>query len=604
MKKKIMAVCLASALMMATVPASYAAVPPEFVGLAQGAFSSIEAIKVPTDIKLKDSAEADYQNGPVTLNVKDAESTSFDFRAEIAMKSIKDAMNQYVAKAKAGLKLLGKSDEDINDAVKSCYVKGGQFIITVTYPTDGIEIPASFVSNKGMSDFTSTTNKHNDVFEETVDRQQEAGKITITVDVKGGTTLTLDELDSKLDDLILTCTGVKVSKTGTYKVVGKVEGKTTISSGSDDLGDITYNFVQGDSSAVAIDGTAMNMEKDRYANDGEVSGTIVVQSSSGGSLGNGSATAPRKTLTIVIGDGIDNNTITYANNMKVSVDSIPVPSRPGYKFAGFYSDPELTNALEGEIEMSDNMTIYTKWEKEEVNPPLDTAEHFAYIIGYPTEDGSKLVRPDAGITREEIATIFYRLLKDETRNSLFTDENDFSDVAKDRWSNKAISTMAKGGYLTGYPDRTFEPAKEVTRAEVVAIATRFYNVTSDSAVASSALADIDGHWAKANINYAVEQGWINGYEDGTFKPNQTITRAEVMKIVNGILGRHVEESGLVEDAVRWDDNSKSAWYYYDVIEATNPHTYERAENETNEKWTAITANKVWEEKPTYEDASK
>ena len=118
------------------------------------------------------------------------------------------------------------------------------------------------------------------------------------------------------------------------------------------------------------------------------------------------------------------------------------------------------------------------------------------------------------------------------------------------------------------------------------------------------MTDIDGHWAKANINYAVEQGWINGYEDGTFKPDQTITRAEVMKIVNGILGRHVEESGLVEDTERWDDNSRSAWYYYDVIEATNPHTYERAESETNEKWTAITANKVWEEKPTYEDASK
>ena len=604
MKKKIMAICLASALFMGTIPASYAAIPADFVAKASSVLSTIEAIKVPTDIKLKKSTDTSYENGPLVIQNKETGTVSFDFRAEIAMKSVKDAMAGYTALAEHGLKALGASDTDIKDAIDSCYVSKGQFSITIEYPTTGIQIPASFYSNTGMVDFSSTGGNHGDVFEETAARVADTGKVTITVDVKGGSTLTLKELDNKLDDLIISCSGVTVSEPGTYKVIGKVSGSTTISSGSDVLGDVTYNFVQGDATVTAIDGvTPMNMEKDTNASGDEISGTIIVRSpTTGGSLGG--VVEARRTLTVVYGDGIADQKNTYTKGTKVEVNSISVPSRPDYKFVGFYSEPDFKNKVEDEILMNEDVTIYAKWEEDIVTPPLDSTEHFAYIIGYPSNDGRKLVRPDANITREEVATIFYRLLKDETRKSLFTDENSFSDVAKDRWSNKAVSTMVRGGYIVGYPDGTFKPSDNITRAEFVTIVTRFYNVTSDSVVAPSSLTDVGDHWAKTNIDYAVIKGWINGYTDGKFEPDRSITRAEAMKIINSILGRKVTEEGLVEDAERWDDNDKSAWYYYDVIEATNPHTYERAENETAEKWTAITTNKVWEEKPIYEDASK
>jgi hypothetical protein len=611
MKKKIMALCIASAMLVGAVPASYAAVPEEFIPLSRIALAREEnkKVSVPTDIKLKKAGDTEYVNGPLSLYLTEAKSTSFDFRAEIAMKSVKDKMDEYVKFAKDGLGALGKSDEDIADAINSCYVKEGQFKITVTYPTSSsFVVPDVFKTNKDMYGVTSTKGTFANVFEETADRDTSTpGQIVITVDVKGGTDMTLEKLKANLDDLIITCEGVTINALGTYQVKGAVEGKTTIASGSEDLGDVTYIFEQGTESAVDVDGGSMNMSKDSAGADGEITGTVYVKNEyvdDSGDIGgvSGGSTVSKKTVTIVIGDGIDNKLFSYTVGTKLNVDNIPAPERPGYKFVGFYKDPELTTPLEGEITITNNMTIYTKWEEEGVNPPLDSETHFAYVIGYPTDDGSEIVRPEANITREEIATIYYRLLTDEVRDSLFTASNDFSDVAEDRWSNKAVSTMAKGGYVTGYEDGTFKPAGNITRAEFVTIAARFYNVTADSSVEKSALTDISGHWAEAYINYAVSQNWLGGYEDGTFRPDRAITRAEVMKIINNMLNRHVNAEGLIEGAVTWDDNSSDAWYYYDVIEATNAHTYDRAEGETYEKWTAITENKVWTEKPVYEDA--
>ena len=187
------------------------------------------------------------------------------------------------------------------------------------------------------------------------------------------------------------------------------------------------------------------------------------------------------------------------------------------------------------------------------------------------------------------------------RDELFATTNQFPDVEDDRGSNKAISTVANGGYVNGYEDGTFKPANPITRAEFVTIATRFYAV-DEVYTQDVNFTDVSGHWAEKYIKYATASGWIDGYEDGTFKPNKYITRAEVMKIINHMLGRAVNEEGLVSDAKRWIDNSPDKWYYYEVIEATNFHSYDKAQGAEFEKWTAILENEILIDKPEYEDA--
>jgi hypothetical protein len=216
-------------------------------------------------------------------------------------------------------------------------------------------------------------------------------------------------------------------------------------------------------------------------------------------------------------------------------------------------------------------------------------EHIAFIQGY--SDGS--VRPGNSITREEVATIFYRLLSDVSHALYDTEENDFADVSDTRWSNKAISTLANAGILTGYPDGTFQPAQTITRAEFAAIAARFDVVTE---TVENPFTDTADHWAEQLISFAASKGWVNGYPDGTFQPEQAITRAEAMTLINRVLDREVDEEGLLAEAKQWSDNEKGQWYYYAVLEATNSHDYERrVENEVLENWIALTQDKTWDE---------
>ncbi|WMT40826.1 S-layer homology domain-containing protein [Paenibacillus sp. D2_2] len=203
-----------------------------------------------------------------------------------------------------------------------------------------------------------------------------------------------------------------------------------------------------------------------------------------------------------------------------------------------------------------------------VPPKLDTENHFDYIQGYP--DGN--VKPQNNISREEVAAIFYRLMDDESRANYYSTSNSFSDVKNTRWSNKHISTMVNAGIITGYPDGTFKPGQPITRAEFAAIAARFDKLDDRK---SGLFTDISGHWAEKYILSAGNKGWIKGYTDGTFKPNQYITRAEAMSFINSVLNRKVKESGILEDAKKWPDNPATSWYYEDVIEATNNHDYSR-----------------------------
>ena len=219
-------------------------------------------------------------------------------------------------------------------------------------------------------------------------------------------------------------------------------------------------------------------------------------------------------------------------------------------------------------------------------PELERGDHYAYIVGY--EDDT--IRPQNNITRAEVATIFFRLLTDESREAYFTTDQDFTDVNDSAWYANTVATLSNAGILAGYPDGSFRPNDPITRAEFAAIATRF----DDLAAADSTFTDIDGHWAEDAINAAYGAGWVGGYPDGTFRPNNNITRAEVMSLVNRVLDREVDEDGMLDDMLTWTDNEPGTWYYEAVQEATNSHDYEREDVDSLETWTQINEPIDWD----------
>lgn len=219
---------------------------------------------------------------------------------------------------------------------------------------------------------------------------------------------------------------------------------------------------------------------------------------------------------------------------------------------------------------------------------LNTTDHFAYIVGY----GNGEVRPQNNITRAEVATIFFRLLTDDVRDENLTKTNRYSDVAATSWYNTAVSTLSSMGIITGYPDGTFRPNAAITRAEFAAIAARFDN---DGDKTAAKFSDIATHWAKDEISIAYNNGWINGYPDGTFGPQRDITRAETMTLVNRVLNRQPEtEDDLLPNMTVWTDNANpNAWYYLAVQEATNSHYYKFKTNSKYEKWTELRETRDW-----------
>ena len=226
---------------------------------------------------------------------------------------------------------------------------------------------------------------------------------------------------------------------------------------------------------------------------------------------------------------------------------------------------------------------------DDVPTGLNGDDHYAYIVGYP----DSTVRPQNGITRAEVATIFFRLLTDETRNANSTKSNSYSDVAAGAWYNHAVSTLSAMGIVKGDSQGKFNPNAPITRAEFAAIAARFDDKANTTAVDFS---DIASHWAKNEISAAANNGWINGYTDGTFRPNNKITRAEAMTLVNRVLKRLPETAeDLHNDMIKWSDNSDtSAWYYLAVQEATNSHYYDLKENK-HEKWSKLRETRDWTE---------
>ena len=226
-----------------------------------------------------------------------------------------------------------------------------------------------------------------------------------------------------------------------------------------------------------------------------------------------------------------------------------------------------------------------------VDPTPVILTHYAYMIGF--EDGT--VRPQAIITRAEATTIFFRLISDTRRSSIWSRNNAFGDVAMQSWYNTAISTMENGGFVTGYPDSSFRPNQNITRAEMTTLVVRFMGYGHLTNVQGGSFTDVSGHWAQNAINVANARGWVTGFGDGTFRPDQPITRAETAALVNRMLGRLPEDhTDLLADMITWPDNMNvNAWYYLYIQEATNSHYHVMKADGVHETWTELIAPRDW-----------
>ena len=303
----------------------------------------------------------------------------------------------------------------------------------------------------------------------------------------------------------------------------------------------------------------------------------------------------------------NDGTYTITLNSNLAVDN-SVKITATYKVLRGDANGTLTNAVSVTGKTTDGTEIPTPGGDTEetpvnpyhppIRPPVDpdkpelnTEDHYAYIVGY--EDGT--VQPEGDITRAEVATIFFRLLTDESRNEYWSQTNPYSDVSADDWFNNAVSTLTNAGVLDGYEDGTFKPNGNITRAEFATITARFFEATYDG---ENLFPDIEGHWAQDYINEAANAGIVNGYEDGTFRPQQYITRAEAVTMVNRTIERHPDADHLLDDMIVWPDNPETAWYYEQIQEATNSHEYTmNTDDEQNpyEIWTNLLPNRDWSE---------
>ena len=296
-----------------------------------------------------------------------------------------------------------------------------------------------------------------------------------------------------------------------------------------------------------------------------------------GSTGGGSSSghSTRYTLHYESNGGTAYKDERCSSGTKVTLDK--TPTRESYTFTGWYADKALTQKITS-VTMNSDKTVYAGWEATGVPDKLNGDDHFAYVVGY----SDSTVRPNANISRAEVATIFFRLLKSDIRDGNLTADNEFSDVSDGQWHNKAISTMAKLGIVKGRRADRFDPDASITRAEFAAICARFNTRPVEN---SGSFSDISGHWAENEIERAAAFGWISGYPDGTFRPDARITRAEAMTMINRVLCRMPQsESDLLDSMVTWPDNKPSDWHYLAVQEATNSHDFDR-QGEVGESWT-------------------
>lgn len=291
------------------------------------------------------------------------------------------------------------------------------------------------------------------------------------------------------------------------------------------------------------------------------------------------------TLKYVTNGGKVISSETKSRSWVKDYEDLPTPTRSGYRFEGWYYDTRLTDKVTDDVKVNKTVvTLYARWSSSETPGMLNDEDHFAYVQGY--SDGN--VHPYGLISRAETTTIFFRLLTDEVRDDNLLTSNTYTDVTNDYWANTAISTMTGLGIVQGRSATTFDPKAPITRAQFAAICARFDTGVSSG---SRTFSDISGHWAEKYIERAAELGWIQGFADGTFRPDTYITRAQAMTMINRVLSRTPEdEEDLLEGMKVWPDCNPGDWFYLAVQEATNSHDYK---DRGGEVWTKLTRDPDW-----------
>lgn len=293
-----------------------------------------------------------------------------------------------------------------------------------------------------------------------------------------------------------------------------------------------------------------------------------IQNSGGGGGGGGSSAPTEYTLTFHVNGGSELKPIRAVRNTTINLADYTT-FRTGFRLVGWYLDKDLKDPAGSSFKLTENMDVYAGWAldtTEGLIAYLDRENHNAYIEGTP--DG--LVHPEANITRAEVAMIFYRLLRPEALEEFSAAKNPFADVAADAWYAKATATLNAMGIIRGRGQAIFDPDAKISRAEFTAIAARFSSLpyTGDDL-----FKDIAGSWAREEINRAARAGWVHGDGSGQFRPDDSITRAEVVTLVNNMLDRHITAGGLLPGMKNFPDNVSGSWYYYEILEAANTHSY-------------------------------
>ena len=268
------------------------------------------------------------------------------------------------------------------------------------------------------------------------------------------------------------------------------------------------------------------------------------------------------------------------------------PVNGGYIFDGWYTDKTYRTPYNFATPLTQDTTIYAKWflivlpgvTVKKNTPKLNTADHFAYVQGYP--DGT--VKPAGNITRAETAAILFRLMDEGSRKTYYSTTSGFRDVASGSWYNTYVATLNNAGVITDSSNGYFRPNEAITRAELAAMLANF----TETAGAANYFNDVSAsYWAANAIAICAKLGWITGYPDGTFRPDKNVTRAELMAMINRATGRAPKSADAFLPGMKtWIDNTSDKWYYLDVQEATNSHSYTVKGSET---WTALNADPNW-----------
>lgn len=282
--------------------------------------------------------------------------------------------------------------------------------------------------------------------------------------------------------------------------------------------------------------------------------------------------------------------VTVRHGLTVAKPADPVYG--GFLFDGWYTDKTFRTLYNFASPLTTDTTVYAKWipitlpgtTVKKTTPKLNTSDHFAYVQGYP--DGT--VKPTGNITRAETAAILFRLMDEGSRKTYYSTKSGFRDVATGSWYNTYVATLNNAGVITDSSNGYFRPNEAITRAELAAMLANF----TETAGAANYFNDVSArYWAANAIAICAKLGWITGYPDGSFRPDRNVTRAELMAMINRATGRAPKSADAFLPGMKtWSDNTADKWYYLDVQEATNSHSYTVKDSE---KWTALNADPNW-----------